>query len=275
MSETLFPPSINNEAISLAERTGRIRSMYQQHNRTTLEQARQIGTELNYLKDHCQKAGKVWLKELLKTEVNERTAQDYMRLASNYGQIESHIRSAADGKTVSIREAIEVIKSEPEKKHCSRECRVGKGPKVCKNCAKLNGTQSTQAASDQPQTTTEPTAEESSPETDTEAPMPIEEVLALAKDYEAAAKRAKRLGKMVRKIEGTDAFRKSAQGKPGYLSDKLINVFRTLESLKPEEACSTCDGDVQANEDADPCAACGGKGFLTAFDKRKSSEQVL
>lgn len=236
------PPAIVKETLSLSELAGQIKEMYTDHIHNSVQRALVLGAKLNSLKEQCGEQSLAWLPTLEKTGIPEKTSQTYMLVANNKGQVESFIRRNSGCNLSDILNHLKELKAaEP----CDRPCRLAKG---CKKCKKG------------------PFAPPSPPI----YPDKAKPVFDVVPEWVKIAKAAKTLGKRLRKLEGSLPFRSAFKGrKDGYLSDKIVNVYTSLDSMMPAEPCMDCDCNCQPNEDSEPCAACKGKGFFTAFDKRQ------
>ena len=253
----IYPPSINSEVLQLSERVARARSMYVRQKESNLQFAFSFGRELNAIKEQCMFQGVDWLPELAKIGVPHSTATNYMNVDKNKPLIESHI-SKFGNDPPGWSEIIEFMKKDEKSKPrlCgARECRHKGWPNDCKKCNRMNK----HLLPKPPKPV---------------YPEDVQPVFEWVGEYVAIAKASKRLSKRTRKLEASLPFKASTKGrKPDYLSDKLLNVSRTAESLTPDEPCHDCDGNIFPNPDSEPCETCGGKGFLTAFDKRQGAKE--
>lgn len=271
MSNSLFPPTINKEALSLNERIGRARQMYSHFKRTGLGQAIAFGEELNSIKEQCAVEHKEFGSALEKIGISERPAQRWMKFANNKRLLESHTRLEVG--SVTFEEAEEIIRSAEspttsvDKKYCSRDCRVGNGPAKCKACAKLNGPPS-QAV---PKVERPPSAKPRAMKVDgvwksqrpPRKPITLEDVFELGTKCLKSFRIIKSQSKKIRGVERDGIYRNGTKTRSEQMAESLLQVANALLASAFPTACVACKGAVNTNEDSEPCPGCNGKGWLT------------
>lgn len=144
---TMNPPAITKTAISLAERISRLKAMKNRFNeglRNTLIMARDMGQELLEAKDQCTKEQTGWGAWLKKANLQERPAQQYMRVAKYWTKLVEHPKFNSGTGLAESLEILASIKHDPEppgpitpSQFCERCQRVGP-VKDCPECAALH-----------------------------------------------------------------------------------------------------------------------------------------
>jgi hypothetical protein len=146
--EELDPAAETRPACTLSELAAKVRQMHKEHVRTTLEQARLIGVELQAAKRQCAEEGKSWLGWLEEAGINRVTAWKYIRIAENWtllvdyvslakhGGVDGAIKHLAGGEG---QEEEPGQKGPPKERLLCRACRVSGAPKYgCEDCAAMN-----------------------------------------------------------------------------------------------------------------------------------------
>jgi hypothetical protein len=156
----LNPPAMVQPAESMSQLIAEAKAMdgdLQVMERTCLTKALDLGRVLAKLKAICGHGA--WLSTLAEIGIHPRRASDYIRLSKSDARPISECGS--------IREALEVVGQDGEedqapplvpptgpKQYCSRTCRVGQGPRNCKECAELRSETSTAGTEGSPSSPT-------------------------------------------------------------------------------------------------------------------------
>jgi len=264
--DRMHQPALVRSAADLRILAAEINSAHkagEESTRRGLEHFREAGLRLLKAKDQVGH-GKwlAWLKE--NVHFSAATAKRYMALARRWDEVKSLTVSDLKG-------ALKLLTEEPKKSEDEDDSTRGEpedqddSPNGGGDERVVEG-QDDSAEEGQEGATKDLPADEAMPER-------YREIFACEDVFDAAVRVLTRAANALQQVEESPAYRAMGTFELQFQKDRnltkrvyssdCVAAARLMKGLKPAKLCPECKG-IEASQDAEPCATCGGKGFLIA-----------
>jgi hypothetical protein len=288
IDKSLFPPlaqapALTVESESIAELAAEVKSIVadmREADKLDLQRTVRLGTILAKIK--AKTGHGKWLPRLEEFGIDRRRAAEAILLSKCPP---ADISSCKSKKEALLRNPVPEFEEEeipdpasgasnsasPNRKFCSRPCRVGQGPNDCKKCRKLNTeAQTTEGSGNQSEEGEPSEDEESGDEVDAkenDVPPRLRPIFEKQQEFKKLSAHLRSGIPLAKPLEQSEGYELAHKGRPRKeYSTFFQNVAEELDGIAPGSLCPDCKG-AEASQDNDDgensCKKCSGKGYLT------------